>query len=103
MMEASESEQRKLMEVLLAEMAEAVKQDLAETLYVACIPTSAMLKKYKVNEVEGAPVLDMFVSGLKIAENMVMLKRIYGSSVCRNGLYKASPPGWDNEIPVDPE
>ena len=60
-----------------------------------------MLMKYKVTKVEGAPVVDMFVSGLKIAENMVTLKRVYGSAVCKNGLYKASPPGWDKEIPID--
>jgi allantoin racemase len=101
MMEGGESEQRKLIDMLLAEMTEAVKRDRAEALYVACIPTSAMLVKYKVNKVEGAPVLDMFVSGLKVAENMVTLKRVYGSTVCKNGLYKASPPGWDKEIPID--
>jgi len=101
MMEGGEAEQQKLIDLLLPEMTEAVRKDRAEALYVACIPTSAMLMKYKVTEVEGAPVVDMFVSGLKIAENMVTLKRVYGSAVCKNGLYKASPPGWDKEIPID--
>jgi len=93
------AEQQKLIDMLLAEMTEAVKRDRAEALYVACIPTSAMLMKYKVNKVEGAPVVDMFVSGLKIAENMVTLKRVYGSAVCKNGLYKASPPAGTRKSP----
>jgi Asp/Glu/hydantoin racemase len=101
MMAGGTADQEELVQMLTSEMAEAVKRDRAEALYVAVLPTSAMLKRFKVNQVEGAPVLDMFVSGLKTAESLVALQRIYGSSVCKNGIYKASPPGWDKEIPVD--
>ncbi|MBN2058852.1 MAG: hypothetical protein JW882_00430 [Deltaproteobacteria bacterium] len=100
MMAEGPEQQKIIVEMLTASMIGAVRNDGAEVLYISCIPTSAMLTKHGVYEVEGAPVINMFGAGLKLAENLVALKRSYGTVVCKKSIYLGPHPGWEDEIPL---
>jgi allantoin racemase len=93
-------EQKKLAELFTAEMAKAVKEDKAEALFVSCTITSAFIASQGIREVEGAPVLDQFSVSLKLAEAMAALNKAYGTTVCRNSVYAAAAPGWEQQIPL---
>ena len=100
MMAQGHEQQQKIVEMLTAEMAEAVRNDRAEALYVSCMPTSALLTMHGVYEVEGAPIISMFGAGLKLAENLVSHKKAYGTEVCKTGVFLGPHPGWENDIPL---
>jgi Asp/Glu/hydantoin racemase len=81
-------------------MVKAVQEDGAEALYISCLPTSAMVAMHRVFEVEGAPVVNMFAAGLKLAETLVALKRAFGTVVCKKSIYLGPHAGWEQEIPI---
>lgn len=100
MMAEGLQQQQKVVDMVTAAMKKAVHEDGAESLYVSCVPTSAMLTMHHVYEVEGVPVVNMFTAALKLAENMVALKRAYGTVVCKRSIYLGPHAGWDQEIPI---
>lgn len=100
MMAEGPGQQKKIVEMLTDSMIEAVRNDGAEVLYVSCVPTSAMLTKHGVYEVEGAPIVNMFCAGLKLAENLVALKKSFGTGVCKKSIYLGPHVGWEDEIPL---
>lgn len=100
MMAGGPEQQMKIVEMLTDAMIKAVQNDGAEVLYVSCLPTSAMLTKHGVNEVEGAPVINMFGAGLKLAESLVSFNKAFGTVVCKKSVYLGPHPGWQDEIPL---
>jgi Asp/Glu/hydantoin racemase len=100
MMAEGPQQQQQIVDLLTAAMMKAVHEDGAEALYVSCLPTSAMLAMHRVYEVDGAPVVNMFTAALKLAENMVALKRAYGTVVCKKSIYLGPHTGWEQEIPI---
>lgn len=93
-------EQDKLIKMITQEMAKAVKEDGAESLFVPCVPTASMLTMNGIYNVEGAPVIDLLSISIKQAETMVELKRGYGTSVCKRSIYIPPYPGWEQDIPI---
>jgi len=100
MMAEGHEQQQKIIEMLTTEMTEAVRSDGAEVLYASCLPTSALLTMHGVYEVEGAPIVNMFGAGLKLAENLVSHQKAYGTEVCKTGVFLGPHPGWENDIPL---
>jgi allantoin racemase len=100
MMAEGPQQQQKVVDMVTAAMMKAIHEDGAESLYVSCVPTSAMLTMHRVYEVEGAPVVNMFTAALKLAENMVALKRAFGTVVCKKSIYLGPHTGWEQEIPI---
>jgi allantoin racemase len=92
--------QREVVDMLIAEMRKAVIQDRAEVVWVSCIASSSMVTAHGVYEVEGAPVLNLFAAGLKMAESLVGFKRAFGTQVCRKSIYQGPSEGWEKEIPI---
>jgi len=100
MMAEGTQQQQKVVDMLTSAMQKAIQEDGAEALYVSCVPTSAMVAMHRVFEVDGAPVVNMFAAGLKLAEHMVALKRAFGTVVCKKSIYLGPHAGWDQEIPI---
>ena len=100
MMAEGPQQQQKVVDMITAAMMRAINEDGAEALYVSCVPTSAMLTMHRVYEVDSVPVVNMFAAALKLAENMVALKRAFGTVVCKKSIYLGPHAGWDQEIPI---
>ena len=98
MMAEGPQQQKKIIDILTGAMVKAVNDDGAEVLYVSCVPTSAMLTMHGVYEVDGAPIVNLFTAALKLAENLVALKRAFGTVVCKKSIYLGPHEGWENEI-----
>jgi allantoin racemase len=92
--------EKELADEMKAEMARAVNEDGAEALFVSCVPTGVSLKRQKVYEVEGAPVIDQLSASIKMAETLIDLKREYNTGVCKRSIYRGPAPGWDKQIPI---
>lgn len=86
--------------LITAEMSEAVKEDGAEALMVCCTIASTVLTIQGVYKVDGAPLVDLIVAEVKMAEMMVDLKRACGVTPCKASIYHPPPPGWEKEIPI---
>ena len=99
MMAEGPQQQKKVVDMLTGAMVKAIQDDGAEALYVSCLPTSAMVAMHKVYDVDSVPVINMFTAGLKLAENLVALKRAFGTVVCKKSIYLGPHAGWDQEIP----
>jgi allantoin racemase len=91
---------QKVVDLLTGEMRRAVAEDGGEALYVSCLPSSALVAMHGVYEVDGAPVVNMFAAGLKLAETLSALKKAYGTVVCKKSIYLGPAPGWEQEIPI---
>jgi allantoin racemase len=100
MMGEGEKGQKKVVEMLTSEMRRAVLEDRAEVVWVSCVPSSTCVAMHGVHEVEGAPVVNLFAAGLKLAETLVSLKKAYGTVVCKRSIYLGPAPGWEQEIPI---
>jgi allantoin racemase len=93
--------QQEVVDVLVSEMRKAVIQDNAEVLWISCGPGAAMVSAHGVNEVEGAPVLNLFTTALKMAEGLVSIQRAFGTKVSRRSIYLGPPTDWEKEIPIE--
>ena len=94
-----EEKQQELVEIITSEMRKAVQEDGAEALLVGFSVAGTVLTMHGVYEVEGAPVIDIMVAGIKVAEILVDLHRAFGTKVCKATIYH-NPPGWEEERPI---
>ena len=97
----SSEDPSKAVQVYRSEMEKAIAEDGAEALMVSCIITSAFLTEHGLYEVDGVPVIDLLAGSLKAAETMIDLQKAYGTTVCRNTIYRTPPPGWDKDLPME--
>ena len=95
-----EEGQKKVVEMLTAEMRRAVLEDRAEVVWVSCVPSSTCVAIHGVHEVEGAPVINLFAASLKLAETLASFKKAFGTVVCKRSIYLGPAPGWEQEIPI---
>ena len=95
----NEEKQEEYINILTNEMSKAVKEDGAEVLIIGFSVTSTLLTMKGIHEVDGAPIIDIMVAGIKMAEIMVDLQRVYGTKVCRATIY-FDPPSWEKERPI---
>lgn len=79
-------EEKAKIDILMAEMAKAVKEDGAEVLFVAHVPDSIMLKMEGISQINGCPIVDSFTAAVKLAESLVHFRRAFGTEVCRKSL-----------------
>jgi len=63
----------------------------ADVLVPGCGCLNLILMNAKVNEVEGAPVLDISGALMKVTEMMIVLKKVSGTKISRVGYYESPP------------
>lgn len=92
---STSSSRRKLREVFMQEAKKAVKEEQAEVIIPGCGILSALCMIEGIAKVDGmeeVPVIDTFVSALKLAEMQWMMKKALGINISRRGLYQSPPP-----------
>jgi len=103
MMFGGDEEQRKFVELVIAEMRKAVKEDGAEALILGCTISATVLTMHGIHEIDGAPVIDSIAAEIKMAETLVDLHKVHGIGVCKASIYEAPLPGWEKEVPIKVE
>ena len=103
MMFGGEAGQKKFIELVTAEMSQAVKEDGAEAFILGCTIAATVLTMHGIHDVDGAPVIDSIAAEIKMAETLVDLRRAYGTGVCKTSIYEAPLPGWEKEMPIKVE
>jgi Asp/Glu/hydantoin racemase len=64
----------------------------AEVLLPGCGCLNLILMQNRIHQIQGATVLDVTGTLLKMTEMMMILKKVCGIGVSRNGLYESPPP-----------
>ncbi len=95
------NEQDEFIGMVTKEMSKAIKEDGADVVWIACCVSSSLLTTRGISQVDGCPILDPPVAAVKMAETLVMLKRAYGTSICKKSMYFPPLPGWEKEIPIE--
>ncbi len=93
------SKPEELIEITRNVAKKAIYEDDAEVLVPGCTVLAALCTQEKVYEIDGVPIVDPVFAGIKMAENMVDMKKMFGIGVCRRSIYSA-PEGWEKQIPI---
>jgi Asp/Glu/hydantoin racemase len=93
-------EPAKALQIYKSEMETAIAEDGAEALLVSCVITSSFLNEQGLYEVNGVPVIDLLAGTLKMTELMIDFHDAYGTTVCKNTIYRTPSPGWDEDLPM---
>jgi Asp/Glu/hydantoin racemase len=76
----------------LTQAARRLIQDGAEAIIPGEAPLCVLLMKNGVSSIDGVPIVDALGTTIKMAESLVDLKRLSGTSACRRGYFGAKPP-----------
>ncbi len=77
-----------------------IREDYAEVIIPGSTMMSAICAYTKMYEIEGIPILDPVACAIKMAEVLVDMRRSFGLTTSREGLYSTRP-GWEEVIPME--
>lgn len=88
----------RLLDLFQARAARTIKEDGAEVIIVCCTMLSSLLTLRKIHSIDGVPIVDPVWAGIKMAELMVDVQRLYGIEACRRSHFNTYP-HWRKEMP----